>query len=228
MQDIERLKQKAALCALDLVGADMRLGLGTGSTARYFVDALAERVADGLSVLCVPTSESTRAQAERLNIPLTTLDAVKRLDLTIDGADEIDTSFRLIKGAGAALLREKIVAQASDKMVVIADARKYVKTLGAFRLPVEVSSFAHTVTAQAIEQAITATGHAGALYLRAGVTTDGGNYIYDCQLDVIANPEKLAQALIEIVGVIEHGLFLDICDGAIIATETDIIEIGNL
>ena len=135
------LKRKAAEKALDYVEPGMKLGLGTGSTARHFVDLLGARVKAGLEVLCVPTSEATRAQAAALGIPLTTLDETPLLDLTVDGADEIDDELRLIKGGGGALLREKIVAAASRRMIVIADASKRVATLGAFPLPVEVVRF---------------------------------------------------------------------------------------
>jgi ribose 5-phosphate isomerase A len=138
---IDELKDGAARAALDLVTDGMRLGLGTGSTASRFVAALGERVAAGLNVICVPTSEATRAQAERLNIPLTTLDQTPQLDLTVDGADEIDGQLRMIKGGGGALLREKIVATASDQMVVVADDSKLVSSLGLFPLPVEVVRF---------------------------------------------------------------------------------------
>ena len=137
----DELKEAAARAALDLVTEGMRLGLGTGSTAARFVAALVERVAEGLNVLCVPTSEATREQAVKLGIPITTLDETPRLDLTIDGADEIDAELRMIKGGGGALLREKIVATASDRMVVVADESKLVSVLGAFPLPVEVVRF---------------------------------------------------------------------------------------
>ena len=145
----DELKESAACAALDLVSDGMRLGLGSGSTAARFVEALGERVAAGLSVICVPTSEATRAQAERLGIPLTTLDQTPQLDLTVDGADEIDDQLRLIKGGGGALLREKIVATASDRMVVIADDSKLVSTLGRFPLPVEVVRFGLMATMRA-------------------------------------------------------------------------------
>jgi len=148
---IDELKDSAARAALDLVTDGMRLGLGTGSTASRFVAALGERVAAGLNVICVPTSEATRAQAERLNIPLTTLDQTPQLDLTVDGADEIDGQLRMIKGGGGALLREKIVATASDQMVVIADDSKLVRTLGAFPLPVEVVRFGFAATRRMVE-----------------------------------------------------------------------------
>src|SRR6478735_1464943 len=147
----DELKESAARAALDLVTDGMRLGLGTGSTAARFVAALGEQVAKGLNVVCVPTSEATRTQAERLGIPLTTLDETPQLDLTIDGADEIDDQLRMIKGGGGALLREKIVATASDRMVVIADESKLVTMLGAYPLPVEVVRFGLLATMRLIE-----------------------------------------------------------------------------
>ena len=133
---VEQMKQKAALRALEFVESGMMLGLGTGSTARFFVDGLGAKLTDGLSdIVCVPTSEATREQAESLNIKLAPLDELQRLDMTVDGADELDDALRLIKGGGGALLREKIVAAASDKMIVIADDTKKVAVLGAFDLP---------------------------------------------------------------------------------------------
>ena len=159
----DELKDSAARAALDLVTDGMRLGLGTGSTAARFVAALGERVAAGLNVICVPTSEATRAQAERLGIPLTTLDETPELDLTVDGADEIDRELRLIKGGGGALLREKIVATASNRMVVIADESKVVPALGAFPLPVEVVRFGLLTTMHAIEAIAAEAGCRGAV-----------------------------------------------------------------
>ena len=154
-------KRAAAAAALDLVEPGMRLGLGTGSTARHFVALLGERVAAGLNVICVPTSEETRAQAESLNIPLATIDEQPELDLTVDGADEFDAALRLVKGGGGALLREKIVASASRRMVVIADSSKFVATLGRFPLPVEVTRFGLEATRRAILKAAEATGAGG-------------------------------------------------------------------
>ncbi len=166
MSNSDDLKESAARAALDLVKDGMRLGLGTGSTAARFVDALGERVKAGLKVVCVPTSETTRLQAERLRIPLTTLDETPELDLTVDGADEIDRELRLIKGGGGALLREKIVATASNRMVVIADESKVVDTLGAFPLPVEVVRFGLLATMNAIEAISAEAGCRGAVTLR--------------------------------------------------------------
>ncbi len=228
---VEQMKQKAALRALEEVRDGMKLGLGTGSTARYFVDGLGAQVADGLGVVCVPTSEATRAQAESLGVKLAPLDDLKRLDLTVDGADELDDALRLIKGGGGALLREKIVAAASDRMIVIADDSKKVATLGAFDLPVEVNMFSHGATAAAITDALAATGNAGAINLRGGdapFITDGGHYIYDCALGAINDAEGLAQALLNVPGVVEHGLFLGYATAAILAGTDELEEVGSL
>lgn len=229
---VEQMKQKAALRALEFVESGMKLGLGTGSTARFFVDGLGAKLTDGLSdIVCVPTSEATREQAESLNIKLAPLDELQRLDMTVDGADELDDALRLIKGGGGALLREKIVAAASDKMIVIADDTKKVAVLGAFDLPVEVNMFSHGATAAAIADALKATGHSGAVKLRGGDTpfiTDGGHYIYDCALGAINDPEALAQALLNVPGLVEHGLFLGYATAAILAGTDGLEEVGNL
>lgn len=229
---VEQVKQKAALRALEFVESGMKLGLGTGSTARFFVDGLGAKLTDGLSdIVCVPTSEATREQAESLNIKLAPLDELQRLDMTVDGADELDDALRLIKGGGGALLREKIVAAASDKMIVIADDTKKVAVLGAFDLPVEVNMFSHGATAAAIADALKATGHSGAVKLRGGDTpfiTDGGHYIYDCALGTINDPEALAQALLNVPGLVEHGLFLGYATAAILAGTDGLEEVGNL
>ena len=228
---VEQMKQIAALRALEEVRDGMKLGLGTGSTARYFVDGLGAQVTGGLEVVCVPTSEATRAQAESLGVKLAPLDDLKRLDLTVDGADELDDALRLIKGGGGALLREKIVAAASDRMIVIADDSKKVATLGAFDLPVEVNMFSHGATAAAIADALAATGNAGAINLRgddAPFITDGGHYIYDCALGAINDAEGLAQALLNVPGVVEHGLFLGYATAAILAGTDGLEEVGSL
>ena len=222
MLKTEDLKERAARAALDLVEDGMQLGLGTGSTAARFVKAVGERVAQGLRVLCVPSSEITRVQAEGLGIPLTTLDETPRLDLTVDGADEIDHQLRLIKGGGGALLREKIVATASDRMVVIADDSKLVARLGTHPLPVEVVRFGLLATMSLIEAIAVEAGCHGEIKLRPGTgdapfVTDQGNLIVDCAFGAIPEPEVLAFALKRIPGVVEHGLFLGIVDLAIVA-----------
>ena len=218
------LRRAAAARALELVEPGMRLGLGTGSTAAAFVDLLGAKVRDGLDVVGVPTSEATRKQAEGLGIRLATLDELPHLDLTIDGADEVDGNLRLIKGGGAALLREKIVACASHRMVVIADAAKRVEMLGAFPLPIEVNLFGLTATRQAVERAVAASGCHGAVELRLDkdgqpVKTDGGHVILDAKLGRIPDPERLGAALWSVPGVVEHGLFLGIATAAILAAD---------
>lgn len=225
------LKKQAAFRALELVVPGMRLGLGTGSTAKHFVAGLGEKCAAGLDVICVPTSEETRQQAMALNIPLANLDVLGGLDLTVDGADEMDAGLTLIKGGGAALLREKIVAAASARMIVIADDSKLVDHLGAFPLPVEVNPFAHETTAQMICEVISMNGLSGEVALRGGdnpVVTDGGHYIYDCALGLIEDASSLSEALLNIPGVVEHGLFLGLATGAVLACENGLKEFGDL
>lgn len=227
------LKKLAAARALELVRPGMRLGLGTGSTAKHFVDLLGARVAEGLEVICVSTSEATEAQARGLGIPMSTLDETPELDLTIDGADEVDSSLRLIKGGGAALLREKIVASASARMVVIADDSKLVAKLGRFPLPIEVVPFGLEVTRRAVMGAIAAAGASGDLVLRrkpdgSVLLTDGGHYILDAHLGAIAEPEALATALAGIPGVVEHGLFLGLATAAILAAGEGLTILGDL
>ena len=219
----EILKRQAAAMALTQVQSGMRLGLGTGSTARHFVDLLGAQVAEGFDCLCVPTSEVTAAQARALNIPLTDLDTIDRLDITVDGADEIDPGLNLIKGAGGALLREKIVAAASDAMIVIADVSKLVETLGRFPLPVEVNRFGLGATRHAIAAVMAVHGADGALTLRQTADsqpylTDGGHLILDACFGRISQPEALSRDLLDIAGVVQHGLFLKMCNKAYVAT----------
>jgi ribose 5-phosphate isomerase A len=215
-------KAIAAERALELVAPGMTLGLGTGSTAAKFIALLAKRVEqDGLDVLCVPTSEETRLQAEAAGLRLTTLDDHTMLDLTIDGADEIDGALRLIKGGGGALLREKIVAMASDRMVVIADHSKRVAALGAFPLPIEVVRFGAKATIKMIQEAALDAGCEGPITLRRlngeFFISDSGNFIADCAFGEIGDPESLSDVLEMIPGVVEHGLFIGIADMAILA-----------
>lgn len=227
------LKRQAAARALELVRPGMRLGLGTGSTARHFVALLGARVAAGLDVLCVATSEATQAQALSLGIAMSTLNETPELDLTIDGADEIDRQLRLIKGGGAAHLREKIVAAASARMIVIADEGKLVERLGRFPLPIEVVAFGLKATTRAVAQALSASGAAGELILRmdehgAAVLTDSGNLILDAHPGAIERPEALAAALNAVPGVVEHGLFLGLCTGAILAGAGGLVLLGEV
>ncbi|HEV7259555.1 MAG TPA: ribose-5-phosphate isomerase RpiA [Bosea sp. (in: a-proteobacteria)] len=229
----DELKRQAAARAVELVRPGMRLGLGTGSTAKLFVDLLGERVAAGLDVICVATSEATQAQALSLSIPMSTLDETPELDLTVDGADELDSQLRLIKGGGAALLREKIVAAASKRMVVIADESKLVKCLGRFPLPIEVVPFGLEATRRAVLAATASAGASGDLVLRrkadgSVLLTDGGHYILDAHLGEIAEPEALATALVAVPGVVEHGLFLGLAKAAILAAGTGLTVLGSL
>jgi ribose 5-phosphate isomerase A len=217
------MKRAAAARALrEEVRNGMRLGLGTGSTARHFVDLLGEQVKQGFDCLCVPTSEATAQQAEALGIPLSDLEHVRRLDLTVDGADEVGPDLALIKGGGGALLREKIVAAASKRMVVIADASKRVATLGRFPLPIEVNAFGIGATEAAIEDILAEHGAEGGLRLRQGTggdpfVTDGGHLILDALFGRISSPKALSDALLGVPGVVQHGLFLGLCRRAYIA-----------
>jgi ribose 5-phosphate isomerase A len=219
--DAETYKRAAATRALDYVRPGMRLGLGTGSTAKHFVDLLGERVRGGLDVVAVPTSEATHKQALACGIRLTTLDQTPELDLTVDGADEIAPDLTLIKGGGGALLREKIVANASAQMVVIADESKCVATLGKFALPIEIAPFGAGSTQQKLKD-ILLKDHPGATFtMRKGkdglaFVTDGGHWIVDAALGRIGDPRAVALALSAVPGVMEHGLFIDLAAVAVI------------
>lgn len=219
--DAREMKIKAAAAALGFVEDGMRLGIGTGSTAEEFVRLLAEKVAGGFRVEGVPTSERTARLCLELGVPLKSLDELPELDLTVDGADEVDERLRLVKGGGGALLREKIVACASTRMVVIADETKLVPVLGKFPLPVEVNPFGLGATRIAVEKAAAKLGLSGEIRLRQsgdGVfVTDGGHYILDASFGRIPDAEALSAALHAIPGVVEHGLFIDIADVAVIA-----------
>jgi ribose 5-phosphate isomerase A len=216
------LKREAARRALEDVRDGMTLGLGTGSTARHFVELLGERVRGGLNVVGVPTSEATRAQAAQCGIALTTLDDTPHLDLTVDGADEVDHNLDLIKGAGGALLREKIVASASSRMTVIADGTKWVEKLGRAPLPIEVVPFGLGATREAIMSALARCGSAADVSLRHDrdghrFVTDGGHWIVDAHCSRIDAADKLAAALSAIAGVVEHGLFVGLASKVILA-----------
>jgi ribose 5-phosphate isomerase A len=220
---VDDQKRAAAEAALEYVKPGMRLGLGTGSTAEHFVRALAPRVKAGLKLTTVATSERTAALARELGISVSDLDTVRHLDLTVDGADEVGPNLTLIKGGGGALLREKIVAAASDRMLVIADEAKVVDTLGLFPLPVEIVPFAHIVTIERIADAAAKCGCSQNLMrLRGGEAhpfkTDSGNYIADCAAESIPDPERLARMLEAIPGVVDHGLFLSLASAALIGT----------
>jgi ribose 5-phosphate isomerase A len=214
-------KRAAAARAVEFVTPGMRLGLGTGSTAKHFVDLIGERVRGGLDIVAVPTSEATHAQAKACGIRLTTLDETPELDLTVDGADEAAPDLSLIKGGGGALLREKIVAAASARMIVIADQSKWVGRLGRFPLPIEVAPFGYSATLRAVEKAISGVQRCGPLSLRQGknghvFVTDGGHWIIDAALGRIDDPQALAHALSGVPGVMEHGLFVGLASLIII------------
>jgi ribose 5-phosphate isomerase A len=219
---MDALKRQAAARALEHVRDGMKLGLGTGSTAKHFVELLGEKVRAGMNIIGVPTSEATRADAQRCGIPLTTLDEIDRLDLTVDGADEIDPALNLIKGGGGALLREKIVAAASDRMIVIADETKWVDVLGRFPLPVEVVPFGLAATRRAMARAFAESGVSGQMAVRKGkdghvFVTDGGHWIVDAHLGRITDAPRLASLLSLIPGVVEHGLFIGLASTAVLA-----------
>jgi ribose 5-phosphate isomerase A len=219
-------KRNAALKALELVEPGMTLGLGTGSTAAIFVKLLAERVAQGLDITGTPTSEATHRLAKDLGVKLIDPDDVERIDLTIDGADEFDPQLRLIKGGGAALLREKIIADASIRMAVITDAAKEVAQLGRFPLPIEINPFAAELTRRQIHmtaQFLGLTEATSAWRMATGESrlhTDGGHLILDLRCVVIPDPDELAHELDQIPGVVEHGLFIGYADTVIIGEET--------
>ncbi len=228
----ERAKFAAAEKALDFVEPGMLLGLGTGSTADIFARLLGERVAEGLEITGVPTSTRTRDLAASLNIPLTTLEEVEKLDLVIDGADEFDRRMNLIKGGGGALLQEKLVATAADKMVVITDRSKQVSHLGAFPLPVEVVKFGWKLTAKRIYEIISCAFVGGVDIIRRmdgdkPYITDEGHYILDLHLKKIDEPEKMAGQLKELVGVVDSGFFIEIADAVIVGREDGTTRLIN-
>ncbi|WP_295705255.1 ribose-5-phosphate isomerase RpiA [uncultured Brevundimonas sp.] len=216
MSDLQ--KKNAGEAAAESVEAGMVVGLGTGSTAAWFVKALAARGLPGLR--CVPTSDRTADLARDLGLTLSTLEDTPRIDLTVDGADEIGPGLALIKGGGAALLREKLVWEASDRCIVIADQAKVVPVLGAFPLPIEVVAFGHKTTANRLADVLIDHDISQPARVRQAdrglVRTDGGNLIYDAACRAIHDPARLADDLKLITGVVEHGLFLDLADEAII------------
>ena len=219
MSDLQ--KRNAGEAAAQCVEAGMVVGLGTGSTAAWFVKALAARGLSGLR--CVPTSDRTADLARDLGLTLSTLEDTPRIDLTVDGADEIGPGLALIKGGGAALLREKLVWEASDRCIVIADQAKVVPVLGAFPLPIEVVAFGHKTTANRLADVLIDHDISQPARVRQAerglVRTDGGNLIYDAACRAIHDPARLADDLKLITGVVEHGLFLDLADEAIIGCD---------
>ena len=234
LSPIDKAKFVAAKRSVDYVEDGMRVGLGTGSTAAWMVRCLGELVReDGLKIKGVPTSTRTAELAREVGIEVISLDEAKWLDLTIDGADEFDGDLSLIKGGGGALLQEKIVATASDLMVVIADAGKEVETLGAFPLPIEVIPFGWQTTRTLVEELLDSMdvlGTSATLRMNgeAPTVTDEGNHILDLHLQRIGNPRQLALALNQIPGVVENGLFIDICDKVVIGFGDGRVELRDI
>jgi ribose 5-phosphate isomerase A len=220
----DREKEAAARASLRFIKDGQVVGIGTGSTAAYFIQALGEKVRNGLRIRGVPSSDRSRDEAASLGIPIATLDECPEIDVTVDGTDEFDPQLRLIKGGGGALLREKIVASATKQFVIIADASKKVATLGKVPLPVEVIKFAETVVARKIE-ALGAT-----VSLRHGVDgkpflTDEHNHILDCEFGQIKDAEKLARHLSDMPGVVEHGLFIGMASILLVANGDGVVEL---
>ncbi|WP_424971322.1 ribose-5-phosphate isomerase RpiA [Dinoroseobacter sp. S76] len=234
LSPIDRAKYVAAKRAVGFIEDGMRVGLGTGSTAAWMVRHLAEVVAEeGMQITCVATSTRTAELARELGLTVTTLDDVKWLDLTIDGADEFDPGLNLIKGGGGALLQEKIVATASDQMIVITDSSKAVATLGAFPLPVEVIKFGWETTKTLIEETlinIDVAGRETRLRMDGDTPyiTDEGNVIVDLDLQRIGNARQLSLVLNQLPGVVENGLFLDICDIVVIGKGDGSVELRDI
>jgi ribose 5-phosphate isomerase A len=217
-------KEAAARASLKFIKDGQVVGLGTGSTASYFIKLLGDRVKNGLRVLGIPTSDRSEELAKSLEIPLTTLDDVQEIDVTVDGADEVDPQLRLIKGGGGAALREKIVASATKHLVIVADASKQVQRLGKFPLPVEVIKFAQTLVAKRIAalgaEVKVRTNSNGTLYV-----TDENNHILDCNFGEMRDPDGLARTLSGMPGVVEHGLFIGMAKVALFARGDEIIEL---
>jgi len=217
-------KEAAARASLRFVKDGQVVGLGTGSTAAYFIRLLGEQVKNGLKIRGIPSSDRSREQAAGMGIPLTTLDECQQIDVTVDGADEVDPELRLIKGGGGALLREKIVASATKYYVIITDATKRVPVLGKFPLPVEVIKFAQAVVRKKIEVL------GAAVELRLGTDgkpylTDENNYIFDCRFGQIPDADGLARQLSAMPGVVEHGLFIGMANVVLVASGSEIVEL---
>jgi ribose 5-phosphate isomerase A len=221
---LDQEKQAAARAAAELVEPGSIVGLGSGSTATYAIRFLGERVRDGLKIVGVPTSQKTKQLAEQLGIPLATLDEQPQIDIDVDGADEIDPQLNLIKGGGGALLREKVIASASRRLIVVGDSSKQVARLGKFPLPVEVIPFAQLLVAKRIAVL------GAQVSLRGGATgnpyvTDEGHHILDCTFGEIADPVALAERLRAIPGVVEHGLFIGMAEMALIGRAAQVIQL---
>jgi ribose 5-phosphate isomerase A len=226
----DQMKKAAAIEALKFVKPGMNIGLGTGSTANHFIEALGAKVKEGLDVKGVATSKASKELAEKHGIPLTKLHTNPHLDLTVDGADEFDPEFRLIKGGGGALLREKIVASSSRYMVVVADESKQVKKLGKFPLPVEILVFGSKATIWKVERAFKILKLDAAINVRKTkggelFVTENSNLILDCSLGEIPEPERLEALLNSIPGVVETGLFIGICGIILMGTPKGVIEL---
>jgi len=224
LMDVEALKAEAGRAACKYVEHGMNVGLGTGSTVKYTILELGRRVKEeGLEIIGVPTSIATEALATEVGIPLASLDDLNGLDIVIDGTDEFDPQFQLIKGGGAALLREKVVAQSSARMVVVADQRKQVATLGDFPLPVEITPFSHLTTVRALEELLGCsvtlrTNDAGTL------VTDNDNYIVDVHTGpTISNPLEMERMILNIAGVVQVGLFINMCDVVVLASSDGVV-----
>ena len=217
-------KEAAARASLQFVKDGQVVGLGTGSTAAYFIKLLAEQVKNGLRVRGIPTSVRSRELAQSLGIPLTTLDECQEIAVTVDGADEVDPQLRLIKGGGGAMLREKIVASATEKLVIVADASKQVAVLGRFPLPVEVIPFAQMLVSKRIAalgaDVSVRKGEDGTPYV-----TDENNHILDCKFGQISDADGLARKLSEMPGVVEHGLFIGMASVVLFARGSEIVEL---
>jgi ribose 5-phosphate isomerase A len=217
-------KEAAARASLRFVKDGQVVGLGSGSTATYFIKLLGEQVNKGLHIRGIPTSERSRQLALSLGIPLTTLDECQEIAVTVDGADEVDPQLRLIKGGGGALLREKIVASATNQLVIVADASKQVPVLGKFPLPVEVIKFAQALVAKRIA----ALGADVRLRIEANgrpYLTDENNHILDCRFGQIPDPDQLARRLSDMPGVVEHGLFIGMASVVLFARGSEIVEV---
>jgi ribose 5-phosphate isomerase A len=225
---LDDMKKAAALAVLKKIDNGMVVGLGTGSTANHFTRGLAEKVSSGLRVQCVPTSRATADLAKSLGLQITTLEERPFIDITVDGTDEIDPEFRLIKGGGGALLSEKIVASSSKFMVVIADESKQVKTLGKFALPIEVVPFGVKATAWKLERAFKTFDMEPQFKLRMIdgkiFQTDNGNCIIDCACGEIKQPDRLEYMLNNLPGVVNNGLFIGICGVAYIGKSDGSVE----
>jgi ribose 5-phosphate isomerase A len=222
----DREKQSAAHAAVQLIEPGNVVGLGTGSTSTYALRYLAERVRGGLKIVGIPTSQEIKRLAEQLGVPLTTLDEHPQVDIDIDGADEIDPELNLVKGGGGAFLREKVIASAARRFVVIADSAKQVSRLGKFPLPVEVSPFAESLVARRVEALGAGVSVRRYAYGNPYVT-DEGHHILDCSFGEITDPSVLAEKLRAIPGVVEHGLFIGMAEMALIGKNGNVLKVGR-